>query len=162
MAGTPVVAVTNVTFDGRRYRPGQRFKLPGPCAHALAAAGNVEVAEPEREPERDTQPSAQKGAGAGTPAPPPEPPAAPPPEVDGGAAPAPPADAPAPQAANGPVPMPLELVSGIGPSTARRLHAAGIADVAALAEASDEQLSELRIRPDWRDQARELLARAAD
>ena len=45
----PVVAVTNVTFDGRRYRPGTKFELPAPCAHALAAAGNVraETAHPD-------------------------------------------------------------------------------------------------------------------
>ena len=48
MTNVPVVAVTNVTFDGRRYRPGTRFDLPPPCAHALAAAGNVRAVEVER------------------------------------------------------------------------------------------------------------------
>ena len=58
----PVVAITNVTFDGRRYRPGTRFELPAPCAHALTAAGNVRAAEVEH-PDDDS--GEVEGAGAG-------------------------------------------------------------------------------------------------
>ena len=48
---------------------------------------------------------------------------------------------------------PLEAISGIGPSTAEQLREAGVADVAALAGLSDEQLEELRVRASWREQA---------
>ena len=136
----PVVAITNVTFDGRRYRPGTPFELPAPCAHALAAAGNVRTAEPAAppappRPETTQKDEAKDGRGAEPPAPPAS---SPPPELPGGDG----------------SPATLEDISGIGPSTAERLRAAGVADVAALAAVSDEQLEQLRIRADWRDQAR--------
>ena len=60
-----------------------------------------------------------------------------------------------------PAPIPAAWRSsrsrGIGPPTAVRLRAAGVADVAALAAASDEELAQLRIRAGWRDQARALI-----
>lgn len=131
----PVVAVTNVTFDGRRYRPGTRFELPAPCAHALTAAGNVRAAEAEHP---DDETGEVEGAGRVATAPPA--PAAMRPNrshADTGG-------------------RPLEEISGIGPSTAEQLREAGVADVAALAGLSDEQLEELRVRASWREQARAM------
>ena len=156
----PVVAVTNVTFDGRRYRPGARFELPAPCAHALTAAGNVRAAEVEHPDDDDS--GEVEGAGRVTTAPPAlaaSPPATAPEELTqegaGGAA-EPPAPGTAPQAdeTRPGRPWKIEDVLGIGPSTAKRLLDAGVADVAALAGLSDEQLEELRVRASWREQAR--------
>ena len=53
-------------------------------------------------------------------------------------------------------PWVIEDVLGIGPATAQRLLDAGVADVAALAGLSDEQLEELRVRASWREQARAM------
>ena len=158
----PVVAVTNVTFDGRRYRPGARFELPAPCAHALTAAGNVRAAEVEHPDDDDS--GEVEGAGRVTTAPPAlaaSPPAAPPEEtpqegVGGQSVAEPPApDTPPRVDETRPGrPWKIEDVLGIGPSTAKRLLDAGVADVAALAGLSDEQLEELRVRASWREQAR--------
>lgn len=127
-----VVAATNVAFGGRIYRSGSRFGLPAPCAHALAASGNVRIeapAEPAEPPipqetlqKDEDRPPVQTSARGG-------------PASD---------------------PIPLEKVSGIGPSTAARLRAAGVADVAALAALTDDRARELRIRDSWREQARAL------
>ena len=137
-----VVAITNVTFDGTRYRPGAAFELPAPCAHALAAAGNVRLPEPA--PQRDSSSEQRTDESDGRPAS--EPAAASTaPQPDGGASP----DESKP-------PTPLEDISGIGPSTAERLRAAGVADVVALSALTDEQLDALRVRASWREQARAL------
>ena len=143
-AAVAVVAITNVTFDGRRYRPGAAFELPAPCAHALAAAGNVrrdETAHPDDD--------SGTGEGAG-------------PAADAPAEPAPPGAGTArdtrPNRSHADTGgLALEEVSGIGPSTAERLRSAGVADVAALAALSDEELAQLRIRAGWRDQALSLI-----
>ena len=159
----PVVAVTNVTFDGRRYRPGTRFELPAPCAHALTAAGNVRAAEVEHPDDDDS--GEVEGAGrvaTAPPAPAANPPAAAPEEnpqdegASGQSAAEPPAPDTSPQAdeTRPGRPWKIEDVLGIGPSTAKRLLDAGVADVAALAGLSDEQLEELRVRASWREQAR--------
>lgn len=128
-----VVAVTNVAFGGRIYKSGSRFGLPAPCAHALAAAGNVRIEAPAE------------------PAEPPIPQETPQKDED-----RPPVQT---SARGGPAsdPIPLEKVSGIGPSTAARLREAGVADIAALAALSDARARELRIRSSWREQARKLL-----
>ena len=161
----PVVAVTNVTFDGRRYRPGTRFELPEPCAHALAAAGNVRAVEVEH-PDDDS--GEVEGAGRvaiAPPAPAASPPAAPPEELTqegaGGAAEPSAPDAPQTDEARPGRPWKIEDVLGIGPSTAKRLLDAGVADVAALAGLSDEQLEELRVRASWREQARAMASENA-
>ena len=166
MEKVAVVAVTNVTFDGRRHRPGTRFELPAPCAHALAAAGNVRAAEAEH-PDDDS--GEVEGAGRvanAPPAPAASPPAPPPPEeiphqegAGGQSAAEPPAPDTAPQADETREPgrpWTIEDVLGIGPSTAKRLRDAGVADVAALASLSDEQMEELRVRASWRVQARAM------
>ena len=152
-----VVAVTNVTFDGRRYRPGAAFELPAPCAHALAAAGNVRYADTGR-PDGGSGgtgegggrpaagPSVQTSAEGVPPAAPPEPP----PAV------APPRDRRPGRSHADTGGIALETVSGIGPATAERLRLAGIADVAELAAVEDAELDELRIRAYWRDRARAL------
>ena len=156
----PVVAVTNVTFDGRRYRPGARFELPAPCAHALDAAGNVrvETAHPD-----DDSGTGEAGRAANAPPAPAAPPPLAPPEENpqdegaaGQSAAEPPAPGTTPQAdeTRPGRPWKIEDVLGIGPSTAKRLLDAGVADVAALAGLSDEQLEELRVRASWREQAR--------
>ena len=161
----PVVAVTNVTFDGRRYRPGARFELPAPCAHALDAAGNVRYAETAH-PDDDSGTGEAGPAAIAPPVPAAPPPAAPPEEnpQGEGAGGQPAAEPPAPDTA--PLadetserpgrPWTIEDVLGIGPSTAKRLLDAGVVDVAALAGLSDERLEELRVRASWREQARAM------
>ena len=62
-------------------------------------------------------------------------------------------------------PLPLESVSGIGPVTAGEIRAAGVADLAALAALTDDQVAALtldtttqtKILADWRAQAAALL-----
>ena len=149
-----VVAVTNVTFDGRRFRPGTRFELPAPCAHALGAAGNVRVETAHPDDDSGTGEAGQ--AANAPPAPAAPPPAAPPEEnpQDEGAAGQPAAEPPAPDRPGRP--WKIEDVLGIGPSTAKRLLDAGVADVAALAGLPDEQMEELRVRASWREQARAM------
>lgn len=149
-----VVAVTNVTYGGHIHRPGARLALPAPNAHALAAGGYVRIEEPEApaaEP-AETPETPQKAAEAAGP---------PPLQTSARGGPAADRDVSRPQAAHqgaaGPpaAPIPLERVSGIGPSTARRLREAGV-DVEALAAMTDARAAELRVREPWRDQARRL------
>ena len=78
-----------------------------------------------------------------------------------------PASDPHPESHDDAPPQDLSLarVSGIGPITARALHAAGVADLAALAALSDaavdalalDEATQAKIRADWRTQAQALL-----
>lgn len=78
-----------------------------------------------------------------------------------------PADGPEAPAGDPEAPNDLVRVSGIGPSTAAALAAAGVETLAALAALTDGQIAALdvdegvrrRIRGDWRDQARVLTGR---
>ena len=159
-----VVAITNVTFDGRRYRPGAEFRLPQPCAHALEAAGNVRYADTAHSDDEEPRGTGEGGGQPAAPAPPPAPPSEPA-ATQPVAQPAPPEEGTHDEESKGaagaaepaaPALIPLEEVSGIGPTTAERLRAAGVADVAALAALDDARLDELRVRASWRDQARKL------
>ena len=56
----------------------------------------------------------------------------------------------------------LEEVDGIGQATAEALRTRGVPDLAALAALTDDELETYRVRPEWRDQARQALSHASD
>lgn len=56
---------------------------------------------------------------------------------------------------------PLEVINGIGPVTADRLRASGVADIGALAALNAAQCEQMDVREEWRDDAKILLTREA-